>query len=132
AITVDPNSVLVDGTANPFFGRPYFTNGGNTAESVLATTNDNYRVSLAYVLDMSKRQGWSHWLGMHRLFAFGDRRELDSKNLVYSEGVTDNHTWQNSAARFASAPGQIVAGSNIFSRWYMGGNDGVVSSDPGY
>jgi outer membrane receptor protein involved in Fe transport len=132
AINIDPNTTLVDGTTNPFFGRPYFTNGGNTAESMLSTTNDNYRVSLAYVLDFTKNRGWTRWFGTHRIFGFGDRRELDSKNLVYSEGVTDNHVWQNSAARFASAPGQIVAGSNIFSRWYMGGNDGVVSHDPGY
>lgn len=132
AINIDPNTVLVDGTPNPYFGRPYFTIGGNTAESVAHTVNDNYRASLAYVLDFTKHNGWSHWLGLHRFFAIGDRRELDTTNLTYAEGVTDNHVWQNSAARFASAPGQIVAGSTIFSRWYLGGNNGIVTTDPGY
>ena len=131
-VMIDVNTVLMDGTTNPYFGRPFFSFAGTTQPQEREMLNDNYRVSLAYNLDFKKQNNVLKWLGSHRFFAIGDRRDQDVYNRVRALGVTSNHTWQNSAARFASAPGQITQGSTIVPRVYLGGNDGIIRNGAGY
>ncbi len=131
-VMIDVNTVLMDGTPNPYFGRPFFSFSGTTQPQEREMLNDNFRASLAYGLDFRKQNNLLKWLGSHRFFAIGDRREQDVYNRVRALGVISNHTWQNSAARFASAPGQITQGSTVIPRVYLGGNDGVIRNGAGY
>lgn len=125
-VMIDVNTVLMDGTTNPYFGKPFFSFSGNTQPQMRDNLNDNYRASLAYGLDFKKHDNWLKWLGSHRFFAIGDRREQDTYNYVRAMTVVSNHTWQNSAARFPGAPGQITQGSTNVPRVYLGGPDGVI------
>lgn len=131
-VEIDVNTVLMDGTANPYLGKPFFSFSGNSQPTFKINTNDNFRVGLAYALNFTKKSNWLKWLGSHQLFAIGDRRELSTDALTYSLTVLDNHPWQNSAGRFAGAPGQITIGSTIIPRVYLGGNDGVIRYGSGF
>jgi outer membrane receptor protein involved in Fe transport len=131
-LMIDVNTHLMDGTVNPFFGKPFFSFSGNTQPQQREILNDNYRASLAYAFDFRKYDNWLKYLGLHRFFAIGDLREQDTYNRVQALAVLSNHAWQNSAARFPGAPGQITIGSTIIPRVYLGGSDGIVRHGAGY
>ncbi|MBI5688704.1 MAG: TonB-dependent receptor plug domain-containing protein [Verrucomicrobia bacterium] len=61
---VDMNTKLVDGTANPNFGRPYVASdsiGNNFVES----TREAKRATAYATLDLRRRDGWLRHLGRH-------------------------------------------------------------------
>jgi outer membrane receptor protein involved in Fe transport len=129
-IVVDINTRLVDGTVNPYLGRPFFQYA-NGADSVSQTINDNYRGSLAYQLDFTKHGGWSRFLGKHQFFAIGNTRKVESTNYASNEVITSGASWQNLAARYSGASGQTPAATNISPKIYVGGPDGLVTQAPG-
>ena len=55
-IAIDPNTRLVDGSINPYFGKPYFQYS-NAADQNSEMRNDNLRLSAAYVVDFRRRPG---------------------------------------------------------------------------
>lgn len=127
-LTIDPNTRLLDGSANPFFGRPFveYLTGENIDQKV---DNNNYRVSLAYQLDMTKRANWTRYLGKHQLMLFGTRRELDTTNYRYQQYVSDAHTWVNPTNIISQSLN--LAGASPDRRFYLGGTDGNIAYAPG-
>jgi hypothetical protein len=127
-LTIDPNTRLLDGSVNPFFGRPFveYLTGENINQKV---DNNNYRLSLAYQMDLTKRTGWLRHLGKHQLMLFGTRRELDTTNYRYQQYVSDPHSWVNPAAIITQSLN--LAGASPDRRFYLGGTDGNIAYSPG-
>lgn len=63
---VDTNTNLTDGSPNPYFGMPYVSDLESDTYSN-PEENDSVRATLAYELDLTKNDGWTRWLGRHRL-----------------------------------------------------------------
>jgi outer membrane receptor protein involved in Fe transport len=127
-LTIDPNVVLLDGTPNPYLGRPFveYLTGENFDSRI---QNNNYRISLAYELDFTRKPGWRRWLGAHRLAVFGTKRELDTIARRYQQYVADAHSWVDSTRIITNSIN--VAGGTPDKRFYLGGGDGNIRNAPG-
>lgn len=116
-LTVDVNERLLDGTPNPYFLRP-FIGGLEPTVSRKPQFSDDYRVTLAYTLDLTHEQNVFKWLGHHRFAGYGEYRPSISGSISsHDEGVS------------ADNPGLVglnvnsIPGSNgvhVFPRYYMG------------
>ncbi|HWA24125.1 MAG TPA: TonB-dependent receptor plug domain-containing protein [Lacunisphaera sp.] len=123
-VSVDVNEFYLDGTANPYFLRPYIF---ATEPQVKFTDefNDNYRATLAYQLDLSEEGGWKKWLGLHRFAAYGEERNLKTRSLGGREQVVSDHPWVtgNNALSLPIRGAEYHLGM----RYYVGGK----VTDPG-
>jgi hypothetical protein len=80
-LQVDVNQVYLDGTPNPYFGRPYL----RSSEPYLRDKPllwDTSRAQVAYRLDFSQDKGWSKWLGTQQLLGYYEYK--DQKNYNYN------------------------------------------------
>jgi hypothetical protein len=125
-LSVDINETLIDGTANPYFLRPYI----GTSQPVLKynnQVNSDARAALAYQLDLTDGKGFSKWLGHHNLVAYGERRDLLATSLSARDvNVTDyttangfNPAW-TTGNDLTSIPGRSNV-YRIYPRYYLGG-----------
>jgi len=120
-IQVDINEKLLDGTANPYFLRPYI--GGSEMQAFRKPEmNDNARATLAYQLDMTQNKGWSKWFGRHNFAAYGEYRQTrfasNANGLRYREQIISNESWM-SAANLTNLPAR-GAETRFYTRYYMG------------
>ena len=98
-IFVDMNGKLVDGAANPNFGRPYVASdsiGNNFAD----TTREAYRATLYATLDLRRKQGWLRYLGKHVFTTNYTDQQSDNFNRSingYSYGLDVNAYANNPA-----------------------------------
>ena len=90
-IVADVNERLLDGRANPFFGRP-FIGGVNPQVYRKPVFNDNYRGQLAYEIDLRREKNALKWLGLHRVNGYAEYRlSIASPNsLRYHDSIVDN------------------------------------------
>lgn len=123
-IQIDPNSHQLDGTVNPYFGRPYLEIR-EPDDFEEWENNDNLRASLAYDLDFTKREDKLSWLGHHRLLGLWSKREIDDGRYRWRQMVTSDNPWviKNDLSQ--------GAGGALYRRFYLGGADGNVAYDPG-
>lgn len=114
-IQIDVNEKLLDGSANPFYLRPYI--GGSEPQAFRRPIeNENSRAVLAYQLDMTQESGWQKWIGRHRLAAYGEFKETirSPQGLRYRDKVVSNNPWVNTANKTAGAH------TSIWPRYYLG------------
>ena len=118
-IYVDVNKILPDGTANPYYLRPYINAGEPTA-----TRNpffrDTFRGQLAYQLTMSKNRGWTRWFGDHTLAGYGEYKNTIQVGYRYRDAITSDHTWL--APDTNRGNGSTVARG--YYRFYLGDANG--------
>lgn len=109
---VDVNTHHLDGTPNPYFGSPFvFDSQADTF--FLPETNENLRAMLSYELDMTNNQGWTRWIGRHRLLGLVSQQKQWKNNLRYrlsyqagdgrflpnvNPAVPNNYSWAGNAA----------------------------------
>ena len=107
---VDPNMRRLDGTANPFFLRPYL---GTTEVAVTEQPllNDTYRAQLAYKLDLRRENNWLRWLGLHQVSGFGEYKHNATRSFYYQLAMLDNHSWL--AASTPRANSSLLAGDTL-------------------
>jgi hypothetical protein len=117
-LQVDVNERLLDGSANPFFLRPYILLS-DPQFSASPEYNDNFRTTLAYDLDLRRHGKFFSWLGRHRAGAYYESRRLTSGTWRMKEAVLDAHTWNN-PANLGGGP----AFSRMSYRYYVGDNQG--------
>ncbi len=118
-IYVDVNEKRLDGTANPYFKRPYIQ-----AAAPSARYNKNHSsilaADLAYQFTPSNLPKWLNWIGRQ---SFGTRAEqnfTDTQSFQLVARVTDtNMPWIN-----PNAPLNLIGGQFISQRWYVGDNQG--------
>ena len=80
-LQVDVNQVYLDGTPNPYFGRPYL----RSSEPFLRNKPlqwDTARTQAVYRLDFSQDKGWSKWLGTQQLLGYYEYK--DQKNYTWT------------------------------------------------
>lgn len=124
---VDTDTVLLDGTPNPNFGRPYIE---ITQPDQFFHPEDNMtgRASLAYELDLTKQEGLLGWLGKHRLMGMWQHNQIKRDQLRYRPYVSSNHVFNPTVA-------DVWAGNTfqnaIERRFYVGDSTGRVTQDPG-
>lgn len=91
-LAIDTNQKLPNGQNNPYFGLPFIEDSApDTFRN--PETDDNFRAMLAYELDFTRNQGWSKWLGRHRMFAMWSKQRVQSEvtrsRLVFVDGSQD-------------------------------------------
>lgn len=78
----DPNSRNLDGSPNPYFGRPYL----RSKEPFLREKPlrwDTAQAQLAYRLDFSQDDGWSKWLGSHQLLGYYEYKDRQDRHYAW-------------------------------------------------
>lgn len=71
---VDTNIKLPDGSANPYFGKPYVEDQ-DPDSYVNEELDDHYRAMLAWTPDFTVKDGWIRWLGRHQVLGLASRDE---------------------------------------------------------
>lgn len=79
-IFVDTNKTLPDGSANPYFGKPYLEDQ-DPDSYVTEEADDHYRAMLAWTPDFTRNQGWTRWLGRHQVLGLWSRDEYLTTNI---------------------------------------------------
>ena len=127
AVMIDPNTRLLNGAPNPYFGRPFIVN--SAADDVnLADVNEQERVALTYQLDFTKNTNWTKWLGRHNALAFYQHRENDTNFTRYREQIVDAHSWSTTTDIGAGGAG---VQSILSQRFYLSNSGSAVSFGPG-
>jgi hypothetical protein len=134
-IYADPNLVNLDGSPNPYFGRPYL----KSTEPFLREQPqlwDTTRAQLAYRLNLAKNDGWTKWLGTQQLLGYSEYKDQQSRTYSYrhtpisttvpwireqfAAGVPlANRTTSNT--RYQIAPGNVA---RMFEQYYVGSTAG--------
>ena len=120
ALAVDVNEKLLDGSPNPYFGRPYI----GIAEPLSVRDrlqSDIYRSQLAYQLDFSRDTGWKSWLGMHQLVGYYEYKDTVKRVFRYRDVIADVHSWLaagNPRGNQGTNPGSAIA--RTYTHYYLG------------
>ena len=126
ALQIDPNSRLLNGVPNPYFGRPY-TAMQQGDDILLSNLNEQERISLAYQLDFTKNSNWTRWLGHHNALAFYQHRENDTNSIRLREQVVDAHAWNSTTDIGNNASGPSGSDSQ---RYYLSDAGNAVTYSP--
>ena len=136
-LQVDVNSHNLDGTPNPYFGRPYL----RSSEPYLRDKPllwDTIRTQAVYRVDFSQDKGLSKWLGTQQLLGYYEYKDQKAYNYNYRHTALGlDKGWQQkyNAARtllgtqttsnlnplYASAPGNY---SRLNEQYYVGSTPG--------
>lgn len=132
---VDTDSVRLDNTPNPNFGRPYIE---ITQPDTFEHPEDNMtgRASLAYELDLSKRDDLFKWVGRHRFMGLLQHNQVKRDQLRYRPYYSGNNQLWNpvNTAGTPAAPDMWttnVTQNTIERRFYVGDTTGRVNTGPG-
>jgi hypothetical protein len=133
---VDVNERLLDGSPNPFFGRPYI----GVTEPVARWTPakwDTYRAQLAYKLDLRQQKNWLKWLGLQQFSAYDEYKYQVTRQYAFRDVLTSDHSWtatgltgfaaNQARAVQSNVPNGPQAGANIvrqYYRYYVGDASG--------
>ncbi len=77
-LRIDTNVNMPDGTPNPYYLLPFLSEGegGGLDTFYSPELADNYRGMLAYNLDLRNNDGWTRWLGRHRMLGLVSRQDV--------------------------------------------------------
>ena len=129
---VDPNERLLDGSTNPFFGRPYI---GVTEPLTIwqPWTWDTSRAQVAYRLDLTHEKNFLKWLGINTITGYDEYKYRIQRQFAYRDVLSSDHSWTapgmtgfnaNQPRANQSGSGSVlVAGPNItrgYFRYYLG------------
>ena len=128
-LLIDPNERLIDGSANPFFLRPYM--GVDQPFTRWQPSKwDTYRAQLNYRLDLTREKGLLKWLGQHQVSGYDEYKYRINRRYSYKDGIAGAHAWIPAGASRVNQ-GNIVGGTaaaaNItrgYFRYYLGDNQG--------
>ncbi len=115
-LQVDVNSHNLDGSQNPYFGRPYL----RSSEPYLRDKPwlwDTYRAQGAYRVDFSQDNGWTKWLGTQQLLGYYEYK--DQQNRLYNYRHTAlgmDKGWQQKYAAL-NAPLGLQSNANVDPRY---------------
>jgi hypothetical protein len=132
---VDTDTVRLDGSPNPNFGRPYIE---VTQPDFFQHPEDNMtgRANLAYEYDFTKYDDWKNWFGRHRLMGLWQNNTIKRDQLRYRPHIAGNtQLWNPIPLAGTPAAPDIWNGNTtqnaIERRFYVGDNTGRVTHDPG-
>jgi len=122
-LSIDPNTRLLDGRANPFFGRP-FVNVYEATMQVYPSSRDSFRAQAAYLLDFTSSSDWRRWLGRHQLVGYGEYRHTERYRLRWraAANITDHPIY--SPVGVQKGDGSAYVGLRANDRYYVGDASG--------
>ena len=91
-LLVDVNSRLLDGSPNPFFGRPY-VGLDQPLTQWIPGRGETFRAQLAYKLDLTQEKSWLKWLGLHNLTGYDEYGYSWTRRYSYRDVLASNHAW---------------------------------------
>jgi hypothetical protein len=136
-LTIDTNVNLPNGTKNPYYGLPYVSDLGPDT-FFHPETDDNYRAMLAYNLDLTKRSGFLHWFGKHRLLGLWSEQDARQTSERWRMSIVnaDADGRLRFMPNFALSPtAALWSTPNLSQQFYLGkpGSPmGTVSEGTGY
>jgi outer membrane receptor protein involved in Fe transport len=119
---VDTNTKLLDGSPNPYYGAPYVQDW-QVDDFHRPENNNNLRAMLAYQLDFSKKEGWTRFLGRHRLLGLGSRQNTWTNNLRYRLSFDGGDPRFLPVAATTGAPFNWSGSATIARYYYLGKGD---------
>lgn len=127
ALQVDVNERMLDGSPNPYFGRPFI--GVTLADLINQPIDRNtYRTQLAYQLDLRREKSWVKWLGMHQLSSYAEYKDFTARSISYRNAVVSNNAWASGSVGRASDAATNLANSpsldKLYERYYVGDASG--------
>jgi hypothetical protein len=118
-LQVDVNQVFLDGTPNPYFGRPYL----RSSEPFFRNKPlrwDTARAQAVYRLDFSQDKGWSKWLGTQQLLGYYEHK--DQKNYTWTYRHTALGTDKGWQQKYANTLLALQTVTNTDPRYLINGN----------
>ncbi len=129
-ILVDVNSRLLDGTPNPFFGRPYIGLDSPLTQWIPGRSQ-NYRAQLAYKLDLTQEKNALRWLGLHQFSGYDEYRWTWTRRFSYRDVLVSNAAWVP-AGTLPAVSGNVTGGPQAsnsrfrgYFRYYLGDTAGT-------
>ncbi len=125
---IDPNTILMDGTVNPNFGRVYVAGEGQ--ENYQEIDREALRVTAFYELDLGSKfeSKWLNWLGRHVFTGLISDQERDFfswQGIPYVSGGQWQGVYGNTNSRLNSN------GRKIISLHYLGDSIANANSSAG-
>ena len=119
-VYIDVNERLLDGSANPYFLRPY-VGGSEPAFRKARNNNENYRGTLGYELNLTQEKNLLRHLGLHRFTGYGEYREIFGGSLGFKDTMSSTEAWMTPTAANFSRNG---ASFRAYPRYYVGDASG--------
>ncbi len=129
-ILVDVNSRLLDGTPNPFFGRPYIGLDSPLTQWIPGRS-ETYRAQLSYKLDLTQQKNGLRWFGLHQVSGYDEYRTATTRRYSYRDVLASNHPWvpvgsyPAVAGNVTGGPQQSSARFRGYFRYYLGDANGT-------
>jgi outer membrane receptor protein involved in Fe transport len=128
-VVIDATERFLDGSPNPFVGRPFI--GGNQPQAFRRPVfTDSYRAQVAHQLDLRKEQNFTKWLGLQRFIGYYEH----NKNISVGNGYRYTDIVYDISPLNPAAANRIGNGARFFPRFYMGdavgGNIDYANSGP--
>jgi hypothetical protein len=118
-LQVDVNQVNLDGTPNPYFGRPYLRSN----EPYLRNKPwlwDTSRAQAAYRLDFTRDEGWSRWLGTQQLLGYYEYKDQQNRQYTYRHSALGlDKAWQQKYAALNTPLGNRVQQAVVDPRYTL-------------
>ena len=118
-IYADPNTKNLDGTPNPYYGRPYLRSKEPYLRDRPMLWN-TARAQLAYRLDLTRNSGWTKWLGTHQLLGYYEYKDQESRNYAWRHTSTSYATPYFQGEFAKNAP---LANRTTSNNLYQAGNN---------
>ncbi|HVZ63000.1 MAG TPA: TonB-dependent receptor [Lacunisphaera sp.] len=142
-LQVDVNMVNLDGTPNPYFGRPYLRSSEPFLRDKPALW-DTYRAQAVYRLDFTQDQGWTKWLGTQQVLGYYEYKDQQNRTYTYRHtALGTNLPWEkkyadlnaplgnqsnaNNDPRYLSSSGALQVPGNyarVNEQYYVGSTPG--------
>jgi hypothetical protein len=118
-LQVDVNQVYLDGTPNPYFGRPYL----RSSEPFLRDKPllwETSRAQAAYRIDFSQDKGWTKWFGTQQLLGYYEYKDQKNYNYHYRHTALGmDKAWQQ---KYAGKVLGTQTTTNVASAYLVNGN----------
>ncbi len=118
-LQVDVNMVNLDGTPNPYFGRPYLRSN----EPFLRDRPwqwDTSRAQAVYRLDFSEDRGLTKWLGTQQLLGYYEYKDQQNRQYTYRHSALGlDKDWQKKYAALNTPLGNRVFQSIVDPRYTL-------------
>ena len=87
---IDPNTKLLDGRPNPYFGRPYIGVGQPVTEE-RPSVRDSYRGQGAYIVDFTNSDRWTRWIGRHQVLGYYEERKTKTFRYRFRDAMLNDN-----------------------------------------
>lgn len=118
SVTIDVNERLLDGSANPYFLRPFIQVDRPYFYSQ-PIERQTYRAQLAYQLDLRKEKSWLRWLGRHQFSAYAEYKQSTARQYTYRDALVSAHAWTDTTTNRGNSSIYV-----LYPRFYLGDNNG--------